>query len=683
MLIRLTLLLCAFLYDHGLVGYGLPAVERLEQDSGMAAVAEQDPEKSYLERIVLALTKAGERYRELPEAERVYDPVRSAQELGRALIAMQAIYSTQFDIEKARECCARFEPLAALTPMAKLCHDSALAAIDALIGRIEPALALQQDVVVRAQALLASMQANGADPQQVVVVRALLASMAYVVALRLLFTNPQESQRMADLIDHVAINRHKAGAAQLRVLASYMLGDADAAARFQAEYEQRLVRFRQHGSSGIDLSYRLRAYELGGDLLGLNAVGREIESIVERRPGYRPFLHLCRGHTFTLRAEHERALDEFMQAAELAQPGRHMAWASAISQVARSLVELGRLTEARACIERARHDNAAHDLGGTLDALLVPALALLEAFEGDLEGAQRRLQEALRLATEAGHPLLARAELLLPLLRVAVTARDRALFKRHAAELRELYRNSDHRGLHAAYKRLLERARAEQLIESAPGQTAPQADAGERSKVAAVLGACTDSTARAGCALTLLVEALQASSGYLFVLRRGRLELAATPRDRSRATREHGQHARRLSQGRARRRRSAHGDLVRSRDRDHDSDLRRWPALPANRASRHRRRRVGRRRHCRSGGRGAGGRAGAELGAGRGAQPASDPGRRRRSFARELTLASGAGSRRLTATAATGYPQGMPPQPRGRRSPWSCPAVRRRGRWRP
>lgn len=532
--IRLVLLPCAFLYDHALVDYGLPAVARLERDSGMSEVSEQDPNKPLVDRVVLAFGKAIERHQQLPEAERLFDPLRSAKELGRALLAMQAIYATQFEIEKARECCQRFEPLAALTPMAKLCHDAASSAIDALVGRIEPAIVLQQDVVVRSQALLASMQAAGADPQEIIVVRALLASIAYVVALRLLFTQPHESLRLADLVDRVAPNRHKAGAAQLRVLTSYLMGDADASARFQTDYEQRLVRFRQHGSSGVDLSYRIRAYELGRDLLGLHAAGREAEALSERRPGYRPFLHLCRGHAFNLRGQLELALDEFSQAAELAPPGKHSAWASATSQVARMLVELGRLSEARACIEAARLDNDEQDLGGTLERMLLPALAQLEALEGDGEGAKRRLQQELQRATAEGHARLVRGELLIQLLRVALIARDRTLFEQHALELQELYRDTDQRGLHGAYKRLLERARVENLIDSAPKSPALDAEANERSKVVATLSACTDAGARAKCALSLLVEALHAPSGYLFALRGGALEVVAAPVDRPR-----------------------------------------------------------------------------------------------------------------------------------------------------
>jgi len=532
--IRLLLLPCAFYFDHALVGYGLPAVARLEQDSGMSQVSEQDPTKPLLDRIVLALGKAVERHQQLPEAERLFDPIRSAKELGKALLAMQAIYSTQFDIETARACCKRFEPLAALTPMAKLCHDAALAAIDALVGRIEPAIALQQDVVVRTQALLASMQEAGADPNDVVVVRALLASMAYVVALRLACTRPQESLRLADLIDRMAPNRHKAGAAQLRVLTSYLMGDADASVRFQADYEQRLMRFRQHGSSGVDLSYRIRAYELGRDLLGLQAAGREAEALSERRPGYRPFLHLCRGHAFGLRGELERGLDEFRKAAELAPAGKHLAWASAISEVARVLVELGRLTEARACIERARHDNTAQNLGRTLEGLLLPALAQLDALEGNSDSAKQRLHEALQHATAEGHARLVRGHLLIQLMSVALAARDRALFEQHALELQELYRDTDQRGLHGAYKRLIERARTENLIESAPRSPALEAETNERRKVESILSACTDAGARAQSALSLLVDALRAPSGYLFALRGGELVVVAAPPDRPR-----------------------------------------------------------------------------------------------------------------------------------------------------
>lgn len=532
MTLRLTLLPCAFLFDQALVGYGEPAAEQLERDSGMAFVAEQDPSKSLVERVIMGLGQANERFLRLPEAERVYDPVRSARELGKALLAMQAVYSSRFEIDTAAKCCARFEPLAALTPMAKLCQDAALAAIDALRGRIEPALALQQDVVERSQAMLASMEAAGEGAEPRSVVRALLASIAYVVGLRLLFTKPDESRRLADLIDRVAVDRHKASAAQLRVLACYVTGDADAATRYQAEYEQRLVRFRMHGSSGVDLSYRIRAFELGGDLLALNAAAREAEALSKRRPGYRPFLLLCRGHAFALRGEHGRALAELEQAALLAQPGKHFAWAATTVHKTRALIELGRLADARACVEQARRDNAEHDLGGTLEALLLPTLALLEALEGDAVGATERLRAALQRATADGYPLVIKAELLLASLRVALAAGDGALFDEHSRALRELYRNADHRGIHGAYKRLLERARAAGLIDSAPGSTEGHALAEEQSKIAAAFSVCSDAGARAQCALTLLVDALAAPSGYLFALRGGKLVLAAAPADR-------------------------------------------------------------------------------------------------------------------------------------------------------
>jgi hypothetical protein len=311
-----------------------------------------------------------------------------------------------------------------------------------------------------------------------------------------------------------------------------LTGDADAAARYQAEYEQRLVRFRMHGSSGVDLSYRIRAYELGGDLLALNAVAREAEALSQRRPGYRPFLLLCRGQAFALRGEHGRALAELEQAALLARPGEHFAWAATTVHKTRALIELGRLADARACIEQARRDNAEHGLGGTLEALLLPTLALLEALEGDAQSAVRRLQAALQRATDEGYPLLMRAELLLALLRVALVTHDAALFDEHARALCELYRNTDHRGIHGAYKRLLERARAAGLVDSTPGSPVGHTLAEEQSKIAAAFSVCTDAGERAQCALTLLVGALAAPSGYLFALRAGKLVLAAAPADR-------------------------------------------------------------------------------------------------------------------------------------------------------
>jgi hypothetical protein len=265
MRIRLTLLPCAFLFDHALVRHGLPAIDRLEQDSGMAFVREQDPDAALMQRALTGLARASERYQGQPECERVFDPVRSAIELGKALLSMQAIYSTQLDVERARECAARFEPLSVLSEVAMLCHDAAVAAVHALVGRIEPALELQRGVAARTQELLMLPQ----EPSESLRLRALLAAMAYIVALRVAFTEPKEALRMADLIDRQAPSRHKAGAAQLRWLASYLMGDVGATERFQAQYEERLVRYRQHGSSGVDLAYRIRAYALGGDLLGL------------------------------------------------------------------------------------------------------------------------------------------------------------------------------------------------------------------------------------------------------------------------------------------------------------------------------------------------------------------------------------------------------------------------------
>ena len=514
--LRLTLLGCAFIFDQRLLVHVPEAIEQLCSDVGLSRLADQDPALPLRDRVLKAMAEAGARRAVLAEHERGLPPGEAAVELNRALLTLQAIHVTRLDLAGVRKVTELLAPLAAISPVAEVFYDNALAAVEGLRGS-DRGTQILESVLARAD----SLRTAGVSEARV---RSHKSSLSFVLGLRYANIEPQRTRQFADDIDRLGEKRRASGAIQLRMLAEIMDGSTAELERRRRELENRLVTHSVHGSSGLHLQYFTRAYSLSLDLNELKHIVRELTDISSQRPRFLPLLHIAEGLVAFARSEHARALALFEQALSLAQVGEHSAWLQATDYRVQMLIRLRRIDEARAAAESALAESALHELGTGLQDMLTPSLALIELHAGETDRAAQRLDAAIAKALELRRPRLWLGMLYEARGRVALGAGTHDTFADATDQLLQLYGQTQNAALLAAHDRLIALSLGAPERRLMVRQSAPCAP----TTIETVAAPSEAVEHRARRALTVLIEQTQAHAGFVFALKDGRPNLVAT-----------------------------------------------------------------------------------------------------------------------------------------------------------
>ena len=279
---------------------------------------------------------------------------------------------------------------------------------------------------------------------------------------------------------------------------------------------------RQYADGGT-LESELVAHARSDDLLGLRRIRPELARMVNKHPGYVPWLEIADGEIERICGHPERALVYHLAALEHAAPGMHIAWPQAAGFALDALLQLGRLEEVLA---RGREWLAIGERAGVdavamiqlpmciADALLGYGGRALEQCDRIVRASEEHKTRGLYLGL--GYEVRAR---------IAIVAGDAEAFRDAFATCAEAYGASKGSPLGARLERLTTEARRARLH----GVSDEPVDAG-RVTVARVqqeLAAQLVPAERAAQALRLVLEASGAIAGFLYGVRAAEIEALA------------------------------------------------------------------------------------------------------------------------------------------------------------
>jgi hypothetical protein len=493
---------------------------QLERDSGLvdyrAAVDMSAPQ-----RLQHALESAAARYRNSPEAQRVYRVDEAIKQLATYVAVSIAIAARTLDTKLLASLSGLLEPFSVLSPVLYALCQNAIAAKETLCeGRLEQAHTRWLDVYQRLEQ--AARGDLGGDLAHLDVVR---RAVAYGAASLEVMLGYPSAEHWISIIEEDPLQR--VAAQYLRRALSILDGDAAGAERYQKQAEllgvQAVTRQLFERPVSLELSLQVHA----ADLAGVKHAADRIAKMASESPGWLAYHHVAqacfhqlRGDLHAAKAAVERALA--LAVPEQTDPPPNLnAWMSAAAVYITVLTDLGQLEDARTFGREACERCEAQAVSGFYGH--VRALALAEAKLGDHAAASARLD---KLIAQRAH--LRPSQLALDFearARVAIWAKD-AAGAGHFAQLATNDTAADG-GVRsrARRRRLLDEAQQAGLrIDTPPsdfestllGTLRPGRPSIMLPKVTDALDPLHDAAARAQRALELLCEALEAPSGQLY-----------------------------------------------------------------------------------------------------------------------------------------------------------------------
>lgn len=342
--------------------------------------------------------------------------------------------------------------------------------------------------------------------------------------------NPRYLEELKEL-EALHLSLFRVYTLQAQIVYHRMRGEEDRARDLESEQELLFVRMGPMWlSQSFTPIFSTIAFGCIGDLLGLR---RMIERLSDRvAEGYhmKPILDLARGEYHRLRGqlvESEAALRQVLDAPPEQQG---LAWAAAHAALAETLLARGQVEEAAAAAERGVAVNSEPDRDQLILRLRAQrVLALAEAARQSTDAAAARLERAIEEATPTLSPSLL-GSLHEASAAVALLAGNDAEFMRHLRHTQEWFGPTRNPALTARAQRLA-------------AARAARASEGERAGVVAkelftvpatgevplsnMLAACRGPLERRQRIMEILLVESAASEGYLYALKRGRIELVA------------------------------------------------------------------------------------------------------------------------------------------------------------
>ena len=508
--LRMGILLAApYAMDYSAFRQTAPAVlARLDEESGLAQYRQLSdlPEAERLQR---ALATAQQLYASRPPHERVYPPIGAIRELARLIAAISAMSAPVFDLEQL-ESLPTLEPYFPLSPSLIVIARVVEGTREWISGRFRHSRKIFEDILIR----IAEPDRGGLDSTQYERMR---LALQYILATLEAGSGIEAAERRIQLLDQHRGTRIAAW--RVRQLLQMALGnttEAEKHARRAAvlEAQQGATERNMNVTAGMELVLHARL----GDLLGVKACVETLEKLSALHQGWRPIELLGRSLYCQLQGDPAAALRFVLAGLELAPPRRH----SFFSELARThlsvLNDLGRRDEA---LQMARHYIsvcAQHDLRP--DPSVYGSVLFAQA--GWIDEAVRTITPIIESAESLGCAGLVLGTLYTARCRIALAARDGVGARHWFDRATEQYEKANNPRLNAELVQILDEAIAQGLplrdqdsgLRQALTSFAP---AKEQDTVHSRIAECIDNADRARCALTLLMERLLGSVGYLYV----------------------------------------------------------------------------------------------------------------------------------------------------------------------
>jgi hypothetical protein len=402
-------------------------LEGLAQDAGLDLLLALPDTLDPVTRAKTALAQAGARTQAKASTQRGLDPGTALQELARQTTAALGVlaFNNSFGAWLALPTLAPFGPL---SPAIRLVHELSQGVGMRIGGRTEEALAIYGRILDR----LAAPDHGGLEDAyhfhtQIRVMGAigkLEASMGRASCLTWAERTAQEPA-------------YESSALSVQQLYHLFQGDAREARRIEQRIE--LLRLQSdtiYASEAHSEFNVLYGHALVGDLTGVKRSSDSLMSRAKLHPAFRAAYAYGRGEYQRIRGDHTAALVELEGALALMRPGEHVLWAPAAAAHVRTLLELGRIPEARAQAES--YLSQGNTLGYLQNQLRI-VLSLALGKSGEQAEAVSQCEQAIEQLTSQGiggvHLALAyeaRAQL-------ATQAGDELGFRRFAALYSELW----------------------------------------------------------------------------------------------------------------------------------------------------------------------------------------------------------------------------------------------------
>jgi hypothetical protein len=477
------------------------------------------------ERLSQGFVRAQERYQALPEHQRVYPPIEAIRVLARFSGAYCSFSLQQLDLA-ALEALPSLAPFGQLSPALGVIAEITVSSKLWLQGRHLQAGRLYERILER----VSRPDRGGLDESQYQ--RTYLGMHFMLGLLEGSLGIPRAEQRAEALERDRA---YRVSAWRVRMLLQLNQGNTDEARRCQRRAElAQLQESSEQRYLGMGANFEASAFAESGDLLGVKGAIEALTELSARYPRWTPFLHNAQARYRWLQGDLHGALDAALAGLQLARPLETGAFCLLAGSHVMLLCELGRIDEALA---RAREYFAIcerEELIATGHGVVI-GFATALARSGEHASAVRLLETAIAQRKQFGVAGLALGVLYEARARIAIMQGNRADVARFAELCASEYRIGHNPALIARFARLLEEAKRNELE---PAGTAPdirelmepEESSLSFSTIHSRMLECVDDTDRARCALTLLLQSTESSTGYLFGIKHGRVEvLAALP----------------------------------------------------------------------------------------------------------------------------------------------------------
>jgi tRNA A-37 threonylcarbamoyl transferase component Bud32 len=493
-------------------------LDRLKRDSGYADWTERADITDPKERLSLAMQHAFARYAATPESERVYRPDEAIRGLAHYVGISMAVGSSRLDLSITESLPELLEPFTAVSPFIELIWQNATATREASCRlQLERSHARWIDVYDGLSRL------TDVDPAMVGVFR---RAVAYAIGANEAQMGIRTAASWADVLDADPVQ--KVSGLYIRRIVRLLEGDIEGAERCRKEAEIVGLKARVRQMFAHLNWIELMTCGMARDLTGVRQCEQRIRTLSTRSPAWTPYLRvaegfsaLCSDDLDAARAAFDAAIALIWTSSERPFP-LSSAWCISVAGLVEALHSLGDLSGAQRTGEAALAFCQEHGIGAASYGIS-RALAVAEANLGAIEPARARVDAVIADQMKLGVTGLHLGATYEARARVALAAGDRDEFTRYATLASKEYRHGKGSALGARFQRLLfDGARLSASAATSSARWAPFSSSQVTSgAVSEILKRTHGAEERAECALRLLCEAANVSSGHLYLLLEG------------------------------------------------------------------------------------------------------------------------------------------------------------------
>lgn len=503
----------------------LPAqLEQLVRDSGLALYRElaELPPAARLEQ---ALARTHQSYLATPEEQRVCSPVEAIRELARLSGALCAFAVQLFDLDLL-ESLPSLLPLEALSPAIAIVNQLVLATGHWIAGRQQLHSEISEHILER----ISQPDRGGLDPVQQ---RRMRLGLLYGLGLMQAGMGCDSAEARAAELEQD--REYRVNAWRIRMVMFLRQGNLDEANRCERRAE--LLYLQEHGEQSygsMGAGFETSARGDAGDLLGVKSSVETLATLAQRYPHWRAVYLGGVSRLRAMQGDLDGALSAIVSALEFAPVGRHNAFGLLAAGHLKLFAMLGQVEQGIALGRQYLQTCERERLGIALVNVRVRLVELLSA-GGQHDEAVTVIDGVIASAEQIGCAGLALGSLYESRARVAIRMSDTEAFDRAAQHCAAEYQKARNPALSARFARLLDDALQAHVAEGETAQdyrqllALPAAET-EYNTVHSRMLECVDTSDRARCALSLMLQSTDSDAGYLFGVRdRHAVLLAALP----------------------------------------------------------------------------------------------------------------------------------------------------------